>query len=174
MGGGVRCKFKVEMDVVFTRGGKPYFGRVARVLGYTQQSQVILRFRDKPEQKLVAFPDAAVLNVDGAWPLLTHEPPQLDSQVLVLKGLYGGMVGHVMVCETRCSSLVIILEVASREVTLSKDGVIQVMGIQDGSWTEEEMALFAMKVIGGGMPIGPMGSGPNDTPRLPCSLAQDP
>jgi hypothetical protein len=124
----------------------PYFGRVDRVLGYTQQSHVTLRFRDEPEGKLVAFPDATVLNVDGAWPLLTQEPPQLDIQVLVLKGLYRGMVGCVVVCETRHSFFVIILEVASREVTLSKDGVSQVLGMQDGSWTEEDMALFTPKV----------------------------
>jgi hypothetical protein len=74
-----------------------YFGRVGHVLGYTQQSQLILWFRDEPEWKLVMFPDAAVLNVDGAWPLLLMEQPQLDSQVLVLNGLYGGMVGRVVV-----------------------------------------------------------------------------
>jgi hypothetical protein len=71
---------------------------VARVLAYIHQSQVILRFRDDPERKLVAFPDTVVLNVDGDWPLLTQEPPQLDSQVLVLKELYGCMMGLVVVC----------------------------------------------------------------------------
>jgi hypothetical protein len=128
-----------------SRGGA-YFGCVARVLGYTRQSQEILWSRDEAERKLVAFLDATVLNVDGEWPLLTQDPPQLDSQVLVLKGLYGGMVGRVMVCGTRRSSLVTRLEVANREVTLSKDGVIQVLGMQDGSWTEEEMPLFAPNV----------------------------
>jgi hypothetical protein len=120
MGGGVRCEFKGETDVIITKGGAPYFGRLARVLGYTQQFQVILRFRDKPDRKLVAFPDAAVLNVDGAWPLLTQEPLQLDSQALVLKGVYRGMVGRAVVYEIR-------LEVVSQEVTLSKYGVIQVL-----------------------------------------------
>jgi hypothetical protein len=75
-------------DAIITRGGTPYFGRVARALGYTQQSQVIFRFRDQPARKLVAFPDTAVLNVDGAWPLLMQDPPQLDRQLLVLTGLY--------------------------------------------------------------------------------------
>jgi hypothetical protein len=37
-----------------------------------------------------------------------------------------------MVCEIRRNSLVIRLEVARREVTLCKDGVIQVLGMQDG------------------------------------------
>jgi hypothetical protein len=124
MGGGVRCDFKGETDAIVTRGRATYFERVDRVLVYTHQSQVILQFRDDPERKLVEFPDTVVLNVDGAWPLLTQEPPQLDNQVLVLKGMYGGMVGRVVVCETRCSSLVIIFEVSTREVTLGKDGVI--------------------------------------------------
>jgi hypothetical protein len=61
MGGGIRCKLKGGMDVLVMRGGTPYFGRVGSVLGYTQQSQVILRFRDEPERTLVAFPDAEIL-----------------------------------------------------------------------------------------------------------------
>jgi hypothetical protein len=80
---------------------------VCRVFGYTQQSQAILRFSDEPERKLVAFPDAAVLNVDGAWPTLSMERPRLDIQVLVLKGLCGRVVGRVMVFVTRRSTLTI-------------------------------------------------------------------
>jgi hypothetical protein len=34
----------------------------------------------------------------------------------------------------------------NREVTVSKEGVIQAMGIQDWSWMEEEMALFNPRV----------------------------
>jgi hypothetical protein len=66
MGGGIRCDFKGETDFIITRGGSPFFGRVDRVLGYTLQSQVILRFRAEPKRKLVSFPDAAVLNVGSA------------------------------------------------------------------------------------------------------------
>jgi hypothetical protein len=148
MGGCIRYEFKGETNAVVTRGGTlSYFGRVGCVLGCTHQSQLILRFRDEPDRKLVvSFPDAAVPNGDGTWPLLSMEQPQLDSQVLVLKGLYGGMVGHVVVFETWCSSLVVRLEVTSLEITTIKDGVIQVLGVQDGSWTEEEMALFTPRV----------------------------
>jgi hypothetical protein len=91
------------MDAIVTRGGTLYFGRVACVLGYTQQSQLIIQSRDEHERKLVVFLDATVMNVDGAWPLLTQEPPQLDSQLLVLKGLYGSMVDRVVMCETQHS-----------------------------------------------------------------------
>jgi hypothetical protein len=88
MGRDTRYEFKGETDAVVTRGVTMYFGRVGCVLGYTQQSQVILRFRDESERKFLAFPDAAVLNVDCAWPLLSVEQPQLDIHVLALKGLY--------------------------------------------------------------------------------------
>jgi hypothetical protein len=115
-----------------SRGDAILWACVARVLGYTQQPQTIPRLRDEPERKLVAFPDAVMLNVDGTCPLLTQKPPRIDSQVLVLKGLYRGMVDFVMVCETRRSSLIIILEVARQGVTLGRDGVIQVLGMQDG------------------------------------------
>jgi hypothetical protein len=78
---------RVEARDSRSRGGSPYFGRVARVLGYSHHSQVIFRFRDEHQCKLVAFLDAAVMNVDGAWPLLSQEPPQLYRQVLILKGV---------------------------------------------------------------------------------------
>jgi hypothetical protein len=55
-------------------------------------------------------------------------------------------VGRVVVCETRRSSLVIRLDVARWEVTLRKDGLIQVMGMQDISWMEEEIDLFTLMV----------------------------
>jgi hypothetical protein len=56
------------------------------------------------------------------------------------------MVGRVLVFETRRSSLVVRLEVASRKITISKDSVIQVLGMQDGLWMEDEMALFTPRV----------------------------
>jgi hypothetical protein len=96
--------------------------------------------------KLVAVPDTAELNVDGAFPLLFMDQHQIDIQVLVLKGLYGGMVVRVGVFETRSRSLVVRLEVVSRESAISKYGVIQVLVMQDGSWTEDEMALFMPRV----------------------------
>jgi hypothetical protein len=55
-------------------------------------------------------------------------------------------VGRVVVCEMWCSSYIIRLEVASREVALHKDGGIQVLGMQDGLWMGEEMDLFTPKV----------------------------
>jgi hypothetical protein len=60
------------------------------------------------------------------------EQPRLDSQVLVLKELYVGMVGRGVGFETQRSSLVVRLEVANWEVTISKYGVIQAVGMHDG------------------------------------------
>jgi hypothetical protein len=56
------------------------------------------------------------------------------------------MVGHVTVFEMWCISLVVRLEVANREITIINDGVIQALGMQDGSWMEEETTLFTPRV----------------------------
>jgi hypothetical protein len=121
MGGGIRCEFKGETDAVVMRGGTPYFGRVGHVLEAIRSS-VILWFRDEPGRKLVSFPDAAVFNVDGALPILLMEHPWLDIHVLVLKGLYGGMVGRAVVFETRRSSLVSGLRLRTRRSPSVKMG----------------------------------------------------
>jgi hypothetical protein len=111
VGGGIRCNFKGETDTIITRKGSRLFGRVGRVLGYNMQLHVILHVRDEPEQKLMPFLDPVVLNVDGAWPILSVARHRLGSQLLVLKGQYRGLMGRVI-------TLTLKLDVSKREVTL--------------------------------------------------------
>jgi hypothetical protein len=108
-GGGIICVFKGKTDAIITRGDSPLFGRVGHMRGYTVHSYVIHHVWGG--RKLIAFLDAALLNVYGAWPILSKARPRLGSHLFFLKGQYGGLIGRVTRLEPRRSILVLIPQV---------------------------------------------------------------